>query len=935
MPSIINTNMASLNAQRNLSTSQSALQTSLQRLSSGLRINSAMDDAAGMAIASRFTTQINGLTQASRNANDGISLAQTADGALTEMTSNLQRIRQLAVQAANSTNSASDRAALNLEVQQRLAEIDRSASQTTFNGQKILDGSFGNASFQVGANAGETINLSLTANVRTAAFGQIAAASSGALGAGAVSGKIAVTSSALNYGTAAAPATAGHVSFTAATSNFSASVAAGNGTSTPATLSGFSFGTAAAGQVDGKSAAMAIAATNFSGTGSVATGATNFGAADSIALGANLNFTASGTAAHFKISDGTVTNLNIALDGNNWSAVADASGTSMATAITTQLAAAGSSTVASWVADTPGTSGHLLFTSGTTGVASPAITLSSIGADLATAGLAAGTQAAGTAATATSNATFSVNGTAITLNGNDSTTALVAAEINTKIQASALADKTNYNAAVVGGQIVITHGTALGAVAITAADANAVAAGITNSAGVAGTAAVATTNATFSVNGTAITLNGNDSTAAGVATEINTKIQASGLVDKANYNAAVVSGQLVITHTGTTAAVAITGSDANATAAGIANTAGVAGSASVANNPASLTIGGIAVNLNQNYANFGAMATDIQTQLGGAGSYSVTSTLAGAFTVTRATTGAASTAVAITAADANATTAGLGNAAGVAGTNATATTNATFSVDGHAVTLNQNYASQNAVAADIQTQLTASGYTAANNAGVISITKTGSATAVNITAADANATAGGFAVASGTAGTSGGSVTISNFTVNGTTIANGAYASVQALADNINSNVSGVYATVNSGTLNLSSAAAVTLGGTDATGALGFASTAITANQGSLSAAAVDTVVNANRAIQQVDSAMQTVSTLSSTFGAIENRFTSAIASIAASNENMTASRSRIQDTDYAAETAQLTRNQILQQAGVAMLAQANQLPNSVLSLLK
>src|SRR5690349_12976201 len=122
MALVINTNTMSLNAQRNLSTSASQLATSLQRLSSGLRINSAKDDAAGLAISTRFTTQINGLTQAGRNANDGISLAQTAEGALGELTNNLQRVRELAVQAANSTNSASDRAALDQEVQQRLAE---------------------------------------------------------------------------------------------------------------------------------------------------------------------------------------------------------------------------------------------------------------------------------------------------------------------------------------------------------------------------------------------------------------------------------------------------------------------------------------------------------------------------------------------------------------------------------------------------------------------------------------------------------------------------------------------------------------------------------------------------------------------------------------------------------------------------------------------
>ena len=171
MASIINTNIGSLTAQRNLSMSQSTLATAMQRLSSGLRINSAKDDAAGLAISDRFTTQIRGLNQAARNANDGISLSQTAEGALGEITSNLQRIRELAVQSANSTNSASDRAALDQEVQQRIAEIDRVSSQTSFNGQKILDGTFGSATFQVGANVGETISVGLDTSMKADSIG--------------------------------------------------------------------------------------------------------------------------------------------------------------------------------------------------------------------------------------------------------------------------------------------------------------------------------------------------------------------------------------------------------------------------------------------------------------------------------------------------------------------------------------------------------------------------------------------------------------------------------------------------------------------------------------------------------------------------------------------------------------------------------------------
>lgn len=162
MPQIINTNIASLNAQRNLNVSQNSLGTALQRLSSGLRINSAKDDAAGLAISERMTAQIRGLNQAARNANDGISLAQTAEGALIEVTNNLQRIRELAVQSSNGTNTQEDRDALNAEVTQLKAEIQRVAEQTKFNGTLLLDGSFGDldpVSFQVGANSAETIKI--------------------------------------------------------------------------------------------------------------------------------------------------------------------------------------------------------------------------------------------------------------------------------------------------------------------------------------------------------------------------------------------------------------------------------------------------------------------------------------------------------------------------------------------------------------------------------------------------------------------------------------------------------------------------------------------------------------------------------------------------------------------------------------------------------
>jgi len=170
MPQIINTNIMSLTAQRNLNRSQGDLQVSLQRLSSGLRINSAKDDAAGLAISERFTAQIRGLDQARRNAYDGISLAQTAEGALQSSGDILQRIRELAIQSANATNSVGDRQALNAEVQQLTQELQRIATTTEFNGQKLLDGSFTTATFQVGANANQTITAN-SGNYQTSAYG--------------------------------------------------------------------------------------------------------------------------------------------------------------------------------------------------------------------------------------------------------------------------------------------------------------------------------------------------------------------------------------------------------------------------------------------------------------------------------------------------------------------------------------------------------------------------------------------------------------------------------------------------------------------------------------------------------------------------------------------------------------------------------------------
>ena len=188
MASVLNTNMPSINTQRKLSKAQSALDKSLERLSSGLRINTARDDAAGLAISERMTAQVRGLTVATRNANDGVSMAQTAEGALAEMGDILQRIRELAVQSANATNSAGDRKSLNDEVNQLVAELNRFANTTEFNGMKLLNGDDPVSAFHVGANSNQTI-VATTTDFRTSKYGSYQIGNATATSSGATAGK--------------------------------------------------------------------------------------------------------------------------------------------------------------------------------------------------------------------------------------------------------------------------------------------------------------------------------------------------------------------------------------------------------------------------------------------------------------------------------------------------------------------------------------------------------------------------------------------------------------------------------------------------------------------------------------------------------------------------------------------------------------------------
>jgi flagellin len=333
MPQVINTNVASLNSQRSLNMSQTSLATSLQRLSSGLRINSAKDDAAGLAISDRMSAQIRGINQATRNANDGISLAQTAEGDLDQIGNNLQRMRELAVQAGNATNSASDREALNLEVQSLAAEIDRVAQNSSFNGTKLLDGSFVAQNFQIGANGTTNDRLTITAigSARTSALGgtgtsfaatEQGAATSAALSAGDLTlNGFQVGASSLGSGPGQSAASAFSI---AAAINGISSNSGVTATADPNKVEGSAIADAAAG---------AIAANTFNingiKVGAIADGTTGAGQGANIAAAINAIATQTGVTASANATDGKLTltaadgrDISIGMEGTGTDATA-------------------------------------------------------------------------------------------------------------------------------------------------------------------------------------------------------------------------------------------------------------------------------------------------------------------------------------------------------------------------------------------------------------------------------------------------------------------------------------------------------------------------------------------------------------------------------------------------------------------------------------
>jgi len=359
---MINTNLASLNAQRNQSRTQNELSTAIARLSSGLRINSAKDDAAGLAISERFTAQIRGVNQAARNANDGISLAQTAEGALASISDNLQRIRELAVQSANATNSASDRASLQQEVAQLTAEIDRVATQTSFNGTNLLDGSFASQVFQVGANAGQTITVGNIASARTSALGvsYTASVTGGVTTAALTAGQLTVNGAAIQASVAGANAGQTGASAWSIAAAINASQGAVTATANANTVTGAapSLGAVAAN-------AMQINGVNI---GAVVAGGTAAAQGANVAAAINAVSAASGVTAAANAGTGVITLT--AADGRDIAITGTVTNTGLSAATThgtVTLAASGvTSTSITVGGTTPGNAGLVAATTAST-----------------------------------------------------------------------------------------------------------------------------------------------------------------------------------------------------------------------------------------------------------------------------------------------------------------------------------------------------------------------------------------------------------------------------------------------------------------------------------------------------------------------------------------------------------------------------------------
>ena len=874
MPQVINTNVAALNAQRNLNRSQGDLTTSLQRLSSGLRINSAKDDAAGLAISNRMTSQIKGSSQASRNANDGISLAQTAEGALGESTTILQRIRELAIQSANSTNSSSDRLSLQAEVNQLVSELDRISQATTFNGLKLLDGSFQAQSFHIGADANQSLNISIDeatssnlgiekystlnnikgievatsgqhADVNNTPSGQSAADTdlTTALGSLIASQTLLITDQNGNTQTVIVDPTSA-ISASRDAASIASSLNALTGVSSSATNSAQVDLTSLAiqngdvlsfdlvvGDVD-EAGKPAYKTQTISVPYEITKFDSDFDQAITDALTA-INTGASDSDLSYDSISRTITSasgVNIAIESF---AVQDNPTMTLNT-----------------FTDNPGNNG--------TGYTF------SIGGDLVTVTVAIGSSTQAQIASAINDGIIAANITGLTtiLSGDS----LTVARVGNPLTIAALT-VTGGTADSGGGFSVLTE---------------------------AGTSLAASEGADFVLidDGSA-----NETTGAIIGEDVDSTLDFAGntLTEGAgNNDSAVKVGEYSI--------ILDSGFSIQSDVAQGAGTDGLLNAAADTN--VALTAGAMSDTTAGNFV------SAQQLTMSGTGTQTVSidedataSDIAGLVNAVANTTGISATAL---------TTATLSNVSndGVVA----------FKLNDTTVSANIETDDLTNLANAINDQTGKTGVLAGLSLDKSQITLT-DATGKDINILDFNssaATTSSSATMRVTGGDNSSAITLSS----------GGSAGLNADSTVIGGNVE---FKSTSASFSVSSSLSAEDGGLFS----GIAEQLFTSSLENVASLDISSVENANRAIDIVDGALQQIDSTRADLGAVQNRMESTISNLSVQVENLSAARSRIQDTDFAAETAELTRNQILQQAGTAMLAQANQISQGVLSLLQ
>jgi flagellin len=993
----INTNIVSLNAQANLANSQSTLATDIQRLSSGLRINSAADDAAGMAIATRMGSQISGQNQAIRNANDGISLSQTAQGAMQSIVANLQTMRSLAVQASNATYSASDRASMNAEVLQLKSEIDRVAASTQFNGVNLLDGTFTAKNFQVGANntSNDVIQVASIANMQTTSLQSDSSAVAGtsttaALNAGDLTLNGYQVGASQVFG---APGQTADSAFSIAQAIDGISSQSGvNAIANATTLTG-----------TGPTSFTAVAANTFSingfNVGAIAAGGNAAGQGANAAAAINLISAQTGVTASADAVTGALTltasdgrNINVGMNGTTTTLSSAYTGVTAlgaqlglsATQIGTQALSANAGTVDTASNNVAAAGGGTVVSSAvaTTTSTISAGSLFANGIDVGAIQLAASTAAvASTSSLAATTGSFTVAsgqmGTVTdltaTIGGTTKTIGSVALTGNANIDAATLAAAINsqFSGAVNVSNATITN----------ASGANTISFGLTTATNLSAAQATANVNQLTSLTGLASTYFGKQAygglggNANAVATAINTALAnatggaavngtatantTTGIVTVSGGTSAAVltmaSGEAASTLSATGFSTAQLGYQTTAAGAPQATAGTIAAGSFLANGQ---SVGAITLNASvaataatSSVANGGTFTvaagsaqnlSDLTVQLG--------SGTAQALGNIHLTGTAATDAVTIAAA--------INTALGLTGSSqvwANGSTGVITNSSGQALTFGLAGVSQNSTtaASDLTQASTvlglgnsyfgtrASGGAVGNGIAIAAAISTALAAATGGAAVNgqavANATTGVVSVISGTSQTALTMPTTLNaaqlMAAQGALSAQSGFSTAQ-LGGNA---ASAALAAATRGTVSLTSTSAsgINIGGNAAASA-GFTVGATVATATSaVSSVDVTTQTNASNAISAIDGAINMVNTAMGLMGAVQNRFQSVVTNLQTGVQNLTAAQSRIQDTDFAATTASLTQAQILQQAGTAMLAQANAMPNAVLTLLK